>query len=392
MRVSTPGGPALLCYCANVHPGETLDDVRAALRRFVGPVRRALDVPAMGIGLWLSRRALSELHSAGVDALREVLESEGLFVFTMNGFPYGNFQGEVVKREVYRPDAASDERREYLFGLAKVLATVAPDDVAEATISTLPIGHRDEMVDGRLERAAEQLARLAADLARLGDRVGRPVRICLEPEPGCVIETTEQAVVFFTETLPRAALRMGVPRDVLDAHLGLSFDTCHQAVLFEEPAVSIAALRAAGVRVGKVQLSSALVVPDPAADGARDALRGFDEPRFLHQVRARDDSGHGVGFDELRDAERLPRDREWRVHFHAPIHRTIVGELSTSRGFLEEALALFVDGRAPMPHLEVETYTWTVLPAHERPVDDDGFVRGLAEEMRFVLSRLGATA
>jgi len=232
---------------------------------------------------------------------------------------------------------------------------------------------------------------LAVDLDRLGDRVGRPVRICLEPEPGCIIETTPQAVSFFTETLPRAAARLGVPRDVLDAHLGLSFDTCHQAVLFEEPQTAITALRDAGVRVGKVQLSSALVVSDPSLASSREALRGFDEPRFLHQVRARSHDGGATGFDELGDASQLPLDREWRVHFHAPIHREIVGALSTSRGFLEEALGLFVN-TAPLPHLEVETYTWSVLPAGERPVDDDGLVRGLVAEMRFVLSQLGASS
>jgi hypothetical protein len=390
MRVATAGGPALLCYCANVHPGETLADVVASLHRFAGPVRQALAAPSMGIGLWLSRRALSELQSEGFDALREALAAEGLFAFTMNGFPYGNFQGEVVKREVYRPDAATDERREYLFGLAKALAVLAPEDVGEATISTLPLGHRDEMTGERLDRAAEQLARLAADLARLGDRVGRPVRVCLEPEPGCVIETTAQALVFFTETLPRAAARVGVPRDLLDAHLGVSFDTCHQAVLFEEPKAAIASLRDAGVRVGKVQLSSALVLGDPSSAAAREALAAFDEPRFLHQVRARSDAGGAAGFDELRDAAQLPIDREWRVHFHAPIHREIVGELSTSRPFLEEALALFAAAPGPVPHLEVETYTWSVLPPGERPADDDGLVRGLAAEMRFILSRLGA--
>jgi sugar phosphate isomerase/epimerase len=392
MRVATPRGPALLCYCANVHPGETLADVVTSLRRFAGPVRRAIGAVEMGIGLWLGRRALSELHAAGLDEMREALAADGLFVFTMNGFPYGNFQGEVVKREVYRPDAATDERREYLFGLAKALAILAPDDVSEATISTLPLGHRDEMTGERLERAARQLARLAADLARLGDRVGRPVRICLEPEPGCVIETTPQAVRFFTETLPRAAEVEGVPRDVLDAHLGLSFDTCHQAVLFESPAEAVRQLRDAGVRVGKVQLSSALVLGDPSSPQAREALARFDEPRFLHQVRARQDDGTAAGFDELRDASQLPTDREWRVHFHAPIYREIMGALSTSRRFLEEALAAFLRGPGPVPHLEVETYTWSVLPEGERPTDDYGLVNGLASEMRFVLSRLGASA
>lgn len=389
MRVATAAGPALLCYCANVHPGEGLADVLSSLRRFSGPVRRELGAASMGVGLWLSRRALTELRAAGVGVLRDALAAEGLVVFTMNGFPYGNFQGEVVKREVYRPDMTTDARREYLFECAEVLAGLLPADVEEGTISTLPLGHRDEVNGERLEAAAAQLARLATDLARLRDRTGRHVRLCLEPEPGCVIETTPQAVRFFTGTLPRAAA--GVPGDVLSTHLGVSFDTCHQAVLFEEPRAALDALAAAGIRVGKVQLSSALVVEDPSRPETRAALRRFDEPRFLHQVRCRDEQGRAAGYDDLPDADRLSTDRSWRVHFHVPIHRELMGALSTSRTFLEESLQV-ITSRTPVPHLEIETYTWSVLPEGERPVDDPGFVRGLAAEMRFVLSRLGSAS
>jgi sugar phosphate isomerase/epimerase len=390
MRVQTAAGPGLLSYCANVHPGETLADVLAALRRFAGPVRRVLGVPSMGLGLWLSRRALTELRAAGVDVLQDALAAEGLVAFTMNGFPYGNFQGAVVKREVYRPDAATDERREYLFELAEVLAALVPGNAAEATISTLPLGHREEMVGERLPAAARQLARLVADLAALRDRTGRSVRVCLEPEPGCVIETTAQAVRFFTETLPAA----GVPRDLVAAHLGVSFDTCHQAVQFESPEVSLAALAAAGVRVGKVQLSSALVVPQPSLGPSQAALARFDEPRFLHQVRCQVEEGEIVGFDDLNEVSRLPTSRPWRVHFHVPIHRELMGVLSTTRSFLAETLRLIAAGAVPgaLPHLEVETYTWSVLPDGERPADDEGLIRGLAAEMRFVVDALAARA
>jgi hypothetical protein len=388
MRVATAAGPALLCYCANVHPGESLADVLSSLRRFAGPVRRELGVDSMGIGLWLSRQALSEVRAQGIGTLRDTLDELGLFVFTMNGFPYGNFQGEVVKREVYRPDMTTDARREYLYECAEVLAELMPADVHEGTISTLPLGHRDEVGGERLDAAARQLVQLAADLARLCDRTGRRVRLCLEPEPGCVIETTPQAVQFFRQTLPRAADANGVPHDVLGAHLGVSFDTCHQAVLFEEPRAAFDALAATGVRVGKVQLSSALVVADPSRPQTRDALRRFDEPRFLHQVRCQDPGGRAYGHDDLSAADQLPTDRPWRVHFHVPIHRELMGALSTSRSFLEESLQV-IASRAPLPHLELETYTWSVLPEGERPVDDAGLVRGLAAEMRFVLSRLG---
>ncbi len=382
MRLRTAGGPALVCYCANVHPGDGFADVLAGIRSFAGPVRRELGIPEMGLGLWLSRRALTEILREGVARLRDALAAEGLFVFTMNGFPYGNFQGEVVKRDVYRPDLSTDERRIYLTELAEILAALLPADAAEGTISTLPLGHREEMPRERRAEALRQLGRLGSDLARLRERTGRAVRICIEPEPGCVIESSEQAAHFFAEELPQA----GLSPETIATHLGLSFDTCHQSVAFEDARASLTLLSKAGARIGKVQLSSALVVDDPSRPAARAALRRFDERRFLHQVRHQVHCGV-AGVDDLDEMDGLPVDRPWRVHFHVPIHREAIGTLGTTRGFLEEVLQV-VTSWPPVPHLEIETYTWPVLPEGERPERDAGLVRGLAAEMKYVVERL----
>ncbi len=301
---------------------------------------------------------------------------------TLNGFPYGNFHAEVVKRAVYRPDLTSDTRRHYLLVLARVLSELLPADAAEGTISTLPIGHAGEVAPGAVERAAEQLCRLSEDLARLADGTGKPVRICLEPEPGCVLETTPQAIRFFTHDLPRAARRVGTPPSLIATHLGVCYDTCHQAVAFEDAAASIDALVSAGVVIGKAQLSSALEVPSPRSEEARAELASFDEPRFLHQARARLADGALAAVDDLPDVTALPVESPWRVHFHVPIHRALVGRITTTRAFLEHALAAFL--RLPrLPQLEVETYTWSVLPTEERPNSAEELVRGLAEEVRW---------
>jgi sugar phosphate isomerase/epimerase len=384
MRIRTAEGrPALLTYCANVHPGETLADVLTAASRFGGPVRRRLPAAEMGLGLWLSRGALTELRGPGLERLRQALAREGLFVFTLNGFPYGDFQAQVVKRRVYHPDAGTAERRAYLRELAEVLSALLPDDVEAGTISTLPLGHREEAGPGLEGRALEQLLGLAADLAALRRRTGKSIRVCLEPEPGCLLETTADAVRFFTEALPAAARRHGVAAAAWREHLGLCFDACHQAVAFEDAAGALRSLRAAGVAVGKAQLSSALVVPRPDAPEARRLLASFDEPRFLHQARARRDDGSLAAVDDLPLTDGLPRDRPWRVHFHVPIHRALVGALDTTREFLEAALAELRTWDH-LPHLEVETYTWSVLPEDERPRDDGELIAGIAEELRWV--------
>jgi sugar phosphate isomerase/epimerase len=391
VRLSVGGGrTALLTYCANVHPGERLDDVWAALDA-AADVRARLQLDRMAIGMWLSRPALDELL-AGAEAGRRLageLARRDLEVFTFNGFPYGNFHAPVVKRAVYHPDWSTAERSAYTLALAEILAEVLAPGIEEGTISTLPLAHRDEVVGPGVEQAAlDRLCRLAIDLARLADRTGRRVRVVCEPEPGCLLESTADAIQWWTVSLPAAARRTGTPPDVIAAHLGLCFDTCHQAVAFEDPRASLDALAAAGVPIGKMQLSSSLVVPAPGTTAGQSALQRFAEPRFLHQVRACGADGVLAAADDLDRTDGLPDDRPWRVHFHVPIHRAAVGEVETTREFLRGAMAWLRAPGRPLPHLEVETYTWSVLPESERPADTASLCAGLAAELAWARREL----
>lgn len=392
MRIRSQSGRThILGYCANVHPGETLAAITHAVSAFARPVREELASPELALGLWISRSALHELERAGSQQLRDALQAAGIFVATLNGFPYGDFHAPVVKRRVYHPDLGSDERRAYLLGLAELLVALMPDDLAEGTISTLPIGHRDEphgyAPDSCSQRAARQLCRLSEQLAELRARSRRSIRVCLEPEPGCWLETTADAIAFFSQELPRAARELGVDPALCDRHLGLCYDTCHQAVCFETAAESIGALQRAGVRIGKAQLSSALELADPSDASLRAELLRFDEPRFLHQVRTRRDDGGLAMADDLATCAALPTQRPWRVHFHVPIHRAAMGRLGTTSAFLADALPLLA-ALPNAPHLEVETYTWSALPAGERPLDDRGLINGLAAELNWARARM----
>jgi hypothetical protein len=398
MRIHTHDGkPGFLGYCANVHPGESLADVLHAVRALASHVRAQLGTDTLSLGLWLSRRSADELAASGCSELQRALADAGIFVVTLNGFPYGNFHAEVVKRQVYHPDLCSVERRTYLSTLAKILAQLLPEDASEGTISTLPIGHRDEPLDVREPRAAtrqrasraaaDQLCLLTSELAALRARTGKSIRICLEPEPGCWLETTDDAVQFWQHALPEAAHRSGVAEALIAQHVGLCYDTCHQAIAFEDPAQSIRALTEAGVTIGKAQLSSALEVPNPSDPRALAQLATFREPRFLHQVRARQADGTLWAADDLGSIDALPTTDPLRVHFHVPIHRESVGDIATTRPFLLAALEQ-LSALANLPHLEVETYTWTVLPESERPKTDAELTRGLANEIAFVKNAL----
>src|SRR5881397_3413253 len=397
MRIRFPdGGRTILTYCTNVHAIEDLECVLAALARYCAPVRRRLGVRRLALGLWLSRRSASELL-ASPDArarLREALETNGLELVTLNGFPYGDFHAERVKEDVYRPDWADVRRHHYTLDLAHILCELLPADVEEGTISTLPLTYAPAARASSTAECATILAHLAVDLHRLAERDGRLVRVCLEPEPDCIVETSDQAIAFFHDHLRPAVRRRGVDPAIVDRHLGLCLDACHQAVEFEDPATAWRKIAAAGIRVGKVQLSCALEVPAEASSRVEARLRPFDEIRFLHQVRRRDRGGVIEGWTDLAPAlaagERCAERADWRVHFHAPLHWEPEGHglRTTSQELL--ALIARVAATRPLPHLEVETYTWSVLPETIRPRDDATLVEGIAREIEFAERALAA--
>ena len=378
MRFRHPDGSLIhLAYCSNVHPAEDLEGIHAQLRRFSGPVREHLGVDRLAVGLWLPAVAAAQLaaKSDEIDALRAVLDEQGLEVVTLNSFPYGGFHDPVVKHRVYRPDWSERDRLEYTLDAATVLAALLPEDVALGSISTLPLAWQSPWPPEASATARSHLDELAAGLARLRERTGRHIRVGLEPEPGCRIETTTQAV---------AELK-GVDTE----YIGVCVDTCHLATAFEDATEAIDRLTTAGLPVVKSQLSAALHVEDPA--GARAALGEFVEDRFLHQVREPATAGL-LTRDDLPDAlgeDGLPGEHPWRVHFHLPLHAAPQPPLANTDDQLVAAARELIGGeRALTNHLEVETYTWGVLPEAQRPKDDAGLVAGLAAELNHARDHL----
>lgn len=357
-------GPFHLAYCTNVHPGEGLAALDAVLEHDVAAVKAAVapSVP-FGTGLRLGDAAARALDASpgALLALSERCLKEGLYVFTVNGFPYGDFAASAVKAEVYRPDWRDPERLAYTIRLARVLARLPGP--TERTISTVSGAFKPDDADESL--MATNLLAAADAFADIADRTGVHVRLCLEPEPWTTLETTADAIRFFTDHLatPRAA-----------DHLGLCYDCCHQAVHFEDPAASVAALVDAGVVIGKVQVSSALHLAAPGDPAARAALLAFDEPRYLHQVVARLPDGRrlrAVDLDALRDPspEWLAADA-WRCHFHVPIWWGGAGHLGTTRADWQATVRALAAQRATT-HLEIETYSWHVIPTAERATMGD---------------------
>jgi sugar phosphate isomerase/epimerase len=385
-----------LTYCANVHPGETVAEMLRAID-CIGVVRERRDLEAMGTGLWLSREVSAELSREAGPRHRfvDALHGRGLYLFTLNGFPYGGFHSASVKERVYAPDWTTGERRDYTLELAGLLAECLPEGFDEGTISTLPLGFRHGWTAEHQRRAAGNLCRLASELHRLHEATGRRVRVCLEMEPDGALESTGEMVAFFQNDLPAAADELHIESGLIRDYLGVCFDVCHQSVMFEDVADSLARLRGAGIAIGKIQLSSALEVSNPGEPKVRETLARFAEPRYLHQVRTRCRDGRVVGAADLPmalDDPGWPTEREWRVHFHVPVHlpELCEGFLGTTREAIARMLEVLARTPGPRPHLEVETYTWQVLPRNLRPRNEAELAASLALELAWVEGRMAA--
>jgi sugar phosphate isomerase/epimerase len=404
MRISSQP-PLHLTYCLNIHPGETWAENFAAIRTHAMRVRDAVArQEAFGLGLRLSGRAANELADpARLAEFRDFLAANALYVFTINGFPYGRFHGTAVKEDVYRPDWRTPERRDYTMRLIDILAALLPEGVG-GSVSTVPGAYGPWIRDERdVRRMSRMMAEVAAHAAAVRDRTGHDVCVALEPEPDCFLEKTDQAIEFLTETLPRDAVavlaeRRGVSAAqaaaILARHVGVCLDTAHAAVQFEDPAEAIRKLTSRGVRVGKVQLSAALRLR-PTSDSL-ERLRRFADPVYLHQVRATRGGQGLLGFRDLPEAlaavsPRLADSPEARVHFHVPLFFTQGGGLESTAPLLDEAFWRLLTDPAehPTEQLEIETYTFEVLPDELRA---DDVAQSIQREYQWVLARAAAAS
>lgn len=353
----------------------------------------------MGVGLRLSGIAARELENpACLEELRAFLTNAGLYVFTINAFPYGPFHGTRVKEAVYAPDWRETERLHFTNRVAEILALLLPEGM-HGSISTVPGAYRTRVRnEADVAAIADTMVRHAAHLHALATRTGRIITLAIEPEPCCFLESTDDAIAFFKEHLLSAGAVARFSElaqvDTLRAeralyrHLALCFDVCHAAVVFEDIGESLARIGDAGIRIAKLQLSSALKLAVVDAD-AEALLKPFDDGIYLHQtVEARD--GRITRYVDLPEAfAALRRGQcggEWRVHCHVPLFCSSYGALQSTQAVLAEVLGI-CRCREVAPHLEVETYTWGVLPADLRNGDISG---DIARELTWVRSQLDA--
>ncbi|MFT6304692.1 MAG: hypothetical protein ACI9XK_000548 [Granulosicoccus sp.] len=428
MKLDCAGVSSHLSYCTNIHAGNAWNDVLPELQRQIPRVRSAMhyDKP-MGIGLRLSRNSVDSLQDPDVLAeFKSWLTANNHYVFTINGFPYGVFHGERVKEDVYKPDWTEDARLEYTCLLADTLVKLNPPD-DYGSISTLPGTYKDWIMPGTEQRISQNLIKAVAHCVRLKQNTGVTIALALEPEPCCLLETYTESIDFFKNYLfagnaveslaKQTGLNTSDATAAMHTHIGICYDVCHSAVEFENPAHAIARLQSAGIDIIKIQLSSALEIPFVNESSVRQLSR-FDEPVYLHQViEQRGDSltryndmnaaitslRHRLDSRSTMDpslqmamtgdfgvttqkffAPISEPDPTWRVHFHVPVFIEKTEHFSTTQANLSQVLQLQkMSGFCR--HLEVETYTWDVLPEAYRT---QSVSEAIAREVNWVRERL----
>jgi len=404
-----------LTYCLNIHPGETWQDNFSAIKN------KALAVKAQvcpgkpfGLGLRLGNESVASLlngdpaaqgsrspahnknctNGAALVQLKRFLADNGLYVFTINGFPYGSFHGTRVKENVYSPDWRAVERLDYTVKLADVLKDLLPVDM-EGSISTVPGSYKHWIKSGSdVSEMVKNLAECARHLDSVYMQTGKIICLALEPEPDCYLETTSEVIAFFENHLFRdgvdylvtvSGVSRGDAARIIRRHLGVCFDTCHIALQFEDLENSLGILRRHGIRVPKVQLSSAIRIPVGRQMPVK--LGPFVDPVYLHQVKVRNADGSVVSYNDLSPGllEKLAGSNggEVRAHFHVPLYFSGDGELgSTSASLTPGFFKMLLESEN---HLEIETYTYNVLPAELRSRD---VVLSIADEFKWLQEKM----
>ncbi|GAB4403242.1 MAG: metabolite traffic protein EboE [Microscillaceae bacterium] len=372
-------------YCGNIHAGESWADTRAHLRQYAPAIKARISPQSpFGLGLRLSKQAATELlQGQELPLFKRWLQENDLYVFTINGFPFGTFHDVVLKDGVHKPDWTEATRLEYTRQLFEILAYLLPAHL-EGGVSTSPLSYKPWFADKPeslpevFQKATENLLKMLERLMEIEENTGKLLHLDLEPEPDGLLENTEEVLHYFEAYLVPAAqeflshthaLAPLEAENTLKQHIRICYDACHFALAYEKPEAALAQFHRAGIQIGKFQISTALKVNwkvDPADQAAiRQALETFIEPTYLHQVIAQKADGTLQQFTDLPPALAAfdGAGQEWRIHFHVPVFQEKFPPLASTQPELLALLAQLVQATEHTHYLEIETYTWQVLPS-----------------------------
>jgi hypothetical protein len=391
-----------LTYCSNIHPGETWSDHFMKLKESIPVIKKKISpVEPFGIGLRLANTASLELRKQeALEEFKNWLADNDCYVFTMNGFPYGGFHNTVVKDKVHAPDWLSSDRVAYTIRLAQILAALLPEG-ADGGISTSPLSykfwHKQDTLANTFEAATLNLLQVVDQLITIKRVTGKLIHIDIEPEPDGLLGNGKEFLQWYIQYLlplgtqyiqDRYDINEDEASSMIREHIQLCYDVCHFAVCYEDHAHILEQTRSLGIKTGKIQISAALKSPLPENTDERknyiDAFRKFNEPVYLHQVIANNKNGKLLSYPDLDvalDDAFNPDVTEWRAHYHVPLFIKSYGVLESTQADIEKVLSIH-DRNMVTFHLEVETYTWEVLPEDMRLPLNESIIR----EMQWVLN------
>lgn len=391
-----------LSYCTNIHAGESWEKHFSQLKEFVPEIKAAVspDRP-FGIGLRLSNEAsIDILKNDQLKIFRQWLQEQNCYVFTMNGFPYGGFHRTVVKDQVHAPDWTTRERVDYTIRLAEILAELLPEGM-DGSISTSPLSYRlwhpADLHEAVMRRATESICRVVEKLVQIRKCTNKRIHIDIEPEPDGLLETGEEFFAWYQHFLlpsgmaslqKNAGMNASQAEQAIKDHIQLCYDVCHFAIGFEDPEQVLAEAAKLGIGIGKIQISAALKarLDNASRPAVIDAFGKFNESTYLHQVIARKSSGELERFADLPQALERADDSsmvEWRAHFHVPLFIEEYGVLSSTQDEIRKLLEL-QQSEPFSAHMEVETYTWEVLPPELKIPLSRSIIRELEWVMNFL--------
>lgn len=396
-----------LSYCSNIHPGESWEATFQNLKIYIPEVRQRLKADGpFGIGLRLSNEASLVLERPEkLKDFQDWLRKVNAYVFTLNGFPYGDFHRQIVKEKVHFPDWTTTDRRDYTIRSFRILAQLLPPGI-EGGISTSPISYRHwfkstEALNQGMETATQHLLEVVEELVNIHRITGRFMHLDIEPEPDGILENSDEMVALFLDWLlpkgkPWLAQKFGISeneaQELIRTHIQVCYDVCHFAIVYEEPADTFAKFEAAGIKVGKIQISAALKVLIPDTPNEKFSLgkklQSFVESTYLHQVVAKDGEGKLKSYSDLPQAlDTLAdsKEKEWRIHFHVPVFLENYGSFSSTHETISIVLKEILSNSGITQHLEVETYTWEVLPEDTRL----SLGESIARELGWVIGEMG---
>ncbi|GAA3563287.1 metabolite traffic protein EboE [Snuella lapsa] len=376
------GTNAHLSYCTNIHSGETWEEVFNNLKQYTLSVKKELSPDApFGIGLRLSQKSASTLlEGSNLKTFKIWLERENLYVFTINGFPYGAFHNVAIKDQVHTPDWTTVERLQYTKDLMTILAELLPENM-DGSVSTSPLSYKhwfknQTSIDSTKKKACAALIQIVLQLVSIKKTTGKLLHLDLEPEPDGFLENTQEVIDFFKDYLLQEGLlelqkKLSCSHEIAKQHvlnhIQVCYDVCHFALAYETPEYVVSQLKKEGINIGKIQISAAIKSELSSTIPIKEQqthLRQFDEPTYLHQSVVKLTDGKLLHFSDLSegiDAMKLNKFKEIRTHFHVPIFISNFGILQSTQDDIIKALNLWKENQYSK-HLEVETYTWSILP------------------------------